>query len=71
MLANVSSPADLGSDFGAGIFRPELNWAIDHEWVVSAEDFVWRRTRLGLQLTEQQISSIDDYIQSYRSAMAS
>ena len=71
MLADVSSSADLGPDFGADIFQPELDWVINHEWVMTAEDFVWRRTRLGLRLTEKQIVKIDDYIRSYHSDMAS
>jgi len=71
MLAQVSSLADLGADFGAGIFRPELNWVIEHEWVDTAEDFVWRRTRLGLRLTAEQIAKIDHYIKSYGAAIAS
>ena len=71
MLGSVFSVSDLGTDFGAGVYEPELNWAIEHEWVFSAEDFVWRRSRLGLQLTEKQITMIDAYIQSYRLAIAS
>jgi len=71
ILNSINSAADLGQDFGAGIFRAELNWAMDHEWVTSAEDFVWRRTRLGLRLNPAQIAGIDAYIRSCRSAIAS
>ena len=34
----------------------------EHEWVRSAEDFVWRRTRLGLKLNAAQIKAIDKFI---------
>ena len=70
ILANVSSAVDLGDDYGAGIFKPELDWVIDQEWVACAEDFVWRRTRLGLRLTADQIAAIDAYIMARHVAIA-
>lgn len=54
---------DLGQSFGAGITARELDWVIAREWVRCAEDFVWRRTRLGLRLSATQINEIDSYIQ--------
>ncbi|WP_438996946.1 glycerol-3-phosphate dehydrogenase [Candidatus Puniceispirillum sp.] len=62
MLANCSTSADLGTHFGADIYAVELAWSVSHEWVRSAEDFVWRRTRLGLKLDEAQIKAIDRFI---------
>ena len=62
ILAQIHSVDDLGDDFGAGVYAAELDWAIEHEWVSSAEDFVWRRTRLGLRLSKNQIATINDYV---------
>ena len=45
ILGTAQSIDDLGADFGAGVYAVELDWVIEHEWVSSAEDFVWRRTR--------------------------
>ncbi len=64
MLGDASSAADLGEDFGATITARELDRAIETEWVRTAEDFVWRRSRLGLRLDESQIARIGDYIAS-------
>ena len=64
MLGKCTKSADLGTHFGADIYAAELDWSIKHEWVQSAEDFVWRRTRLGLKLTKTQISKIDNFIAS-------
>ena len=66
ILAPVESQGDLGVDFGAGIYGVELDWAIENEWVTSAEDFLWRRTRMGLRLTPDQISAVDAYIRQKR-----
>lgn len=64
MLGSCKKSADMGRHFGADIYAVELDWSIKHEWVRSAEDFVWRRTRLGLKLTKAQISKIDSFIAS-------
>jgi glycerol-3-phosphate dehydrogenase len=67
ILQQIASVDDLGSDFGAGVFAAELDWVVENEWVSSAEDFVWRRTRLGLRLSAEQIVAIDDYIRQRHS----
>ena len=66
MLGTSKSRCDLGTDFGADIFEIELAWSVHNEWVHSAEDFVWRRTRLGLKLTEEQIVAIDGFIKTIK-----
>lgn len=41
--------ANPGADLG-GIFEAEVRFHADHEWAVSPEDILWRRTKLGLTL---------------------
>ena len=62
MLGDARSRADLGADFGATITARELDWAKTQEWVRTAEDFLWRRTRLGLRLTGAQVAAVEDYL---------
>ena len=62
VLGDATEVADLGEDFGAGIHARELDWAMAHEWVRTSEDFIWRRTKLGLRLTPEQTARIDAYI---------
>jgi len=38
----------LGEDLGGGFTAAELRYLATHEWAVSAEDVLWRRTKLGL-----------------------
>ena len=63
LLGHAGSRADLGRDFGAGLTEAELRYLARHEWARSAEDVVWRRTRLGLQLSPAQIADIDAAMQ--------
>ena len=62
MLKGCASIADLGEGFGYGVYAVELNWVMAHEWVVTAEDFIWRRTKLGLVLSPQEVDNIAAYI---------
>lgn len=62
ILSGSKQASDLGEDFGAGITARELDWTIGREWVRNADDFLWRRTKLGLRMLPDQAQAIDDYI---------
>ena len=55
---------DLGVCFGSDLYESEVNYLIEFEWATSAEDILWRRTKLGLQLTSNQALSLDEYLGS-------
>ncbi len=59
LLGAARSLADLGEVFGADLTEAELRYLVAHEWVTSAADAVWRRTRLGLRLDAAQVARID------------
>jgi glycerol-3-phosphate dehydrogenase len=54
LLDGATSPADLGEDLGCGLTERELDWLVREEWARSAEDVLWRRSKLGLRLSAQQ-----------------
>ena len=64
ILSEAERVEDLGKDFGATITAAELDWAVKHEWVRCAEDFLWRRTKLGLRVGDSQAEAIDVHIRS-------
>lgn len=61
-LADAKETADLGKNFGATLTAAELTWMMTHEYARTAEDAVWRRTKLGLRLTANQIKTIDTWM---------
>lgn len=63
MLGDATDLADLGQDFGATLTAREVNWLMHHEYARTAEDIVWRRSKLGLRLTQDEIAAIDTYMQ--------
>ena len=66
MLGGADNVEALGRDFGAGLTEREVRWLMDKEWAQTAEDVVWRRSKLGLRMTPDQISALDTWMQSAR-----
>ncbi len=62
MLAGVKVAADLGRSFGATLTEVEVRYLIRHEWAQTAEDIVWRRTKLGLHLSQDEIAALDAWL---------
>jgi glycerol-3-phosphate dehydrogenase len=60
MLGDAANLAGLGRDFGADLTEAELRYLVHWEWARTAEDAVWRRSKLGLRLSAEQIAAIDD-----------
>jgi len=44
----------LGAEIAPGLFEAELDFLHRHEWARSADDVLWRRTKLGLHLDAAQ-----------------
>ncbi|MEP3265180.1 MAG: glycerol-3-phosphate dehydrogenase [Hyphomicrobiales bacterium] len=62
IFMEISSMDDLGEHFGHGLTSHEIDWGIANEWVHSAEDFLWRRSKMGLRLSKEQAGILDAYI---------
>ena len=62
VLGDARVAGDMGRAFGATLTERELRWLIAHEYVHTAEDVVWRRSRLGLRLDAGQVAELDDWI---------
>ncbi len=48
LLQGAHGMADMGRNFGAGLYEREVRYLVAEEWAVTAEDILWRRTKLGL-----------------------
>lgn len=62
ILANCQGLADMGMDFGHGLFQVEVDYLKTHEWAKTVEDIIWRRTKLGLFLTPTQQQILENYL---------
>jgi glycerol-3-phosphate dehydrogenase len=62
MLGGARSAADLGRSFGATLTETELRWLRRHEYARTAEDVIWRRSKLGLRLSAEEVAAIADFM---------
>jgi glycerol-3-phosphate dehydrogenase len=64
ILANAKTAADLGRDFGATLSEAEVRWLMAREFARTAEDVLWRRTKLGLRMDDAQRQALADWMQA-------
>lgn len=64
ILGEAKAAADLGVDLGGTLTGAEIDWVIANEWVQEGDDFLWRRTRMGLHLSDAERAAVSDYIAS-------
>ena len=61
MLGTAKTATDLGHDFGATLTEQELRWSIANEYTKTAEDMIWRRSKLGLRLSKNEVADLDKF----------
>jgi len=59
LLGDAASLDDLGQNFGADLTEAELRYLVAHEWARTAEDVLWRRSKLGLRLSAAEVDALD------------
>lgn len=62
VLAGAQKEKDLGKHFGHGLYEAEVRYLHANEWAKNADDILWRRTKMGLNLTKRQAASLDQWI---------
>ena len=58
LLGDAKMMADLGPLFGADLTAREVDYLVANEWARSADDILWRRTKLGLRFTSEQATAL-------------
>lgn len=62
VLGDAKDISDLGQDFGANLTEREVIWLVENEFARTAEDIVWRRSKLGLRLSKQEIQVLEAWL---------
>ena len=62
ILGDARCRADLGQDFGHGLSEREVTHLIDAEWARTAEDVLWRRTKLGLRFSAEEVAVLEGWM---------
>jgi glycerol-3-phosphate dehydrogenase len=64
LLGDANALADLGRDFGAGLYEAEVRYLVDVEFARTAEDILWRRTKLGLAMTPAEQTTLAAWLEA-------
>ncbi len=64
ILGEAQSMDDLGPRFAGDLTGAELRYLVEHEWAETADDVLWRRSKLGLKATEDDRLAINQFIVS-------
>lgn len=62
MLEGARNAADLGESLGADLTAAEADYLKAHEWAVTPDDILWRRTKLGLRLESTEVERLERYL---------
>ncbi len=62
IVGSATTWGDLGQDFGAGLTQAEVDYLIREEWARTTEDILWRRSKLGLHLSETGAAALSQYL---------
>ena len=66
--AAVILEGDPGVDFGAGLSQREVEHLVRHEWARTADDILWRRSKLGLRLSGEEAGRLEQWLEDNRAA---
>jgi glycerol-3-phosphate dehydrogenase len=62
IFTDTKQAGDLGIDFGAGLYEREVEHLIRNEWAETAEDILWRRSKLGLHMNAAERGRLADWL---------
>ncbi len=65
ILADVKNITDLGENFGYRLYQKEVEYLIKHEWALSMEDILFRRTKLGIKFSGNQKKKLAQFVSDF------
>jgi glycerol-3-phosphate dehydrogenase len=62
VLGSAASLADLGPNLGGDLTGAEVRYLMAHEWAQTADDVLWRRSKLGLRLNHSEREALTHFV---------
>jgi len=66
LLAGRKHIGDMGEEIAPGLYAAEVDYLMQREWAVNADDILWRRSKLGLHLPHGTKEKLDAWISANR-----
>jgi len=57
--------AEMGDAVAPGLHERELRFLQESEWAMSADDVLWRRSKLGLRYTAEERAQVAAWLQAH------
>lgn len=64
LIDGIDYQSQMGIMFAQGVYQCEIDYLVKYEYVFDVEDILWRRTKLGIWLTNEEQQAIAEYIGS-------
>ena len=55
----------LGEHLGDDLYAAEIIYLIQQEWAITTEDILWRRSKLGLHVSKETVTRLENWLKSY------
>ena len=62
LLGDAREPGDLGRSLGTDLTEREVDWMVRREWAQTADDVLWRRSKLGLRVGAAEVATLEEYL---------
>ncbi len=62
MLGRAEKMSDMGVFFTNGLYEREVDYLIKYEFALNAEDILYRRSKLGLSFTKENVKKLEIYM---------
>jgi glycerol-3-phosphate dehydrogenase len=62
ILGSAQSMDELGPRFVGGLTGAEVRYLIEHEWARTADDVLFRRSKAGIEATEDEVAALGQFM---------
>ena len=62
IIGDAADLAGLGQMFQTGLSEAEVNWLIEREWAETTDDILWRRSKLGLRFSADDVDALSAFL---------
>jgi glycerol-3-phosphate dehydrogenase len=70
ILGSAQSMDELGPRFTGDLTGAEVRYLVENEWAQTAEDVLYRRSKLGLKATDEETAALSQFLASLTATVA-
>ena len=63
-LSFTDGTRDFAQQYLPELYEAEVKYLMHEEWAKSAEDILWRRTKLGLEFSDTETNKLEKWIKT-------